>query len=103
MIRHETSERIKVLGGRYNQALYVADPITALATLYADNHLQIQETFEQLITLAGWEDIEKKKLDICSGINIAKPQHGQTRYTHEGKEFFTLELNTQPGFAEYLT
>ncbi len=103
MVRHETADRIKALGGRYNQALYAANPMIALATLYADNRMQIQETFEQLVTQAGWGDIEIKKRDISSGINITKPQHGQARYIHDGKEFFTLEMNTQPGFAEYLT
>lgn len=103
MVRRETADRIKVLGGRYNQALYAADPMKALATLYADNPLQIQETFEQLITQAGWGDIEIKKRNISSGINIAKPQHGQARYIRDSKEFFTLELNAQPGFAEHLT
>lgn len=103
MVRNEIVDRIKTLGGRLNQALYVADSMTTLVTLYAENNIEIKEIFEQLVTHTGWSDIEKRKRDIGAKINLTKPQHGQVRFTHLGEEFLSLELNSQPGFAELLS
>lgn len=97
---NEKSPRHREIANRHNEALYIANPIDATVTFYADTQVELLEIFQALVTECGWDEIEKTKIDTCVGVNIRKPQKGTNRFELGNQEYKTLEFNADPGFSE---
>lgn len=97
---NEKSPRHREIANRDNEALYIANPMDATVTLYADTQEELMGIFQSLIAECGWDEIEKTKVESCVGVNIRKPQKGSKRFELGGQEYKTLEFNAEPGFSE---
>ncbi len=83
--------------GQYNE-LTSTDPRIAV---YADEQSEIQEILRTLAETPEWKEIEVNRIKRNGGKPENTPRRpGTNAFTHNGREYRSLNYNNQPGYSE---